>query len=65
MLWDLCHREDMSRVLVDRGLDEMYNIMTESSSMKDSYKKKYLERCIDSIKKGKSIVRFYLLNDIV
>jgi len=55
----------MSRVLVDRGLDEMYNIMTESSSMKDSYKKKYLERCIDSIKKGKSIARFYLLNDIV
>ena len=53
VLWELSHREELSRELVDKALDEMYHIMVDSTVMKDSYKKKYLERCIDSIKKGK------------
>lgn len=49
---ELSHREDLSRELADKALDEMYHIMVDSTVMKDSYKRKYLERCIDSIKKG-------------
>lgn len=52
VLWELSHRDDLSRELVDKALDEMYHIMVDSTVMKDSYKRKYLDRCIDSIKKG-------------
>lgn len=52
VLWELSHREGVNRELVDKALDEMYQIMVDSTVMKDSYKRKYLERCIDSIKKG-------------
>ena len=54
LLWDLSHREDMTREMVDMALDEMYKVLVDSQSIKDSYKKKYLERCIDSIKKGRA-----------
>lgn len=67
ILWELSHRPDMSRELVDKALDEMYHAMVDSTSIKESYKKKYLERCIDSIKKGIvcSIVLLILLEPLV
>ena len=43
----------MTRELVDHTLDEMHKVLVDSAGIKDSYKKKYIERCIDSIKKGK------------
>ena len=52
-LWELSHRDDMTRELVDHTLDEMHKVLVDSAGIKDSYKKKYIERCIDSIKKGK------------
>lgn len=52
LLWDLSHRDDMNRELVEKALDQMYHVMVDNSSLKESYKKKYLDRCIDSIKKG-------------
>ena len=42
----------MTRELVDHTLDEMHKVLVDSAGIKDSYKKKYIERCIDSIKKG-------------
>ncbi|XP_067939467.1 ubiquitin carboxyl-terminal hydrolase 24-like [Watersipora subatra] len=52
LLWDLSHREDMMRDMVDTALDEMYVVMVESASIKESYKRKYADRCMESIKKG-------------
>lgn len=57
VMWELCHSADMSRLLVDKCLDEMHDVLVASSVIKESYKRRYLDKCVDCIKKGPSISR--------
>ena len=56
LLWDLAHLPAIRTHLVEQALEEHHTILSVAYSVKEHLKLQYVHKCVDDIKKVRSLL---------